>query len=131
FTTYPPTVGKRYNASVLVLLNGIPEVDAYGRICTIETVAQGLRPTAAIKQTFKATAYPNPFANNFMLDVKTSSQSAVNLKVYDMIGRLIEQREVRVSDLETATIGDSYPSGVYNVVVSQEDDIQTVRVVKR
>jgi len=51
--------------------------------------------------------------------------------VYDMIGRLVEQREVRVSDLETTTIGNRYPSGVYNVVVSQEDNVQTVRVVKR
>jgi hypothetical protein len=80
---------------------------------------------------FKAVAYPNPFANNFMLDVKTTSQSSVNLKVYDMVGRLIEQRDVRISDMETTTIGDRYPSGVYNVVVSQEDSVQTVRVVKR
>jgi trimeric autotransporter adhesin len=80
---------------------------------------------------FKATAYPNPFANNFMLDVTTTSQSSVNVKVYDMVGRLIEQRAVSVSDMETTTIGDQYPSGVYNVVVSQEDSVQTVRVVKR
>ncbi|MDI1318561.1 T9SS type A sorting domain-containing protein, partial [Flavobacterium sp.] len=74
---------------------------------------------------------PNPFANNFMVDVKTSSESVVTMKVYDMVGRLIEQREVRVLDLETTTIGDRYPSGVYNVVVSQEDSVETVRVVKR
>jgi hypothetical protein len=48
-----------------------------------------------------------------------------------MVGRLIEQKEVRVSDMETTTIGSQYPSGVYNVVVSQEDSVQTVRVVKR
>ncbi|KAK6021028.1 hypothetical protein OSTOST_13310, partial [Ostertagia ostertagi] len=41
---------------------------------------------------FSATAYPNPFASNFMIDVKTKSQSVVNVKVYDMVGRLIEQR---------------------------------------
>jgi hypothetical protein len=66
-----------------------------------------------------------------MLDVKTESQSVVNVKVYDMVGRLIEQREVRTNDLETTTIGDRYPSGVYNVVVAQEDNVETVRVVKR
>jgi hypothetical protein len=66
-----------------------------------------------------------------MLDVKTISQSVVNVKVYDMLGRLIEQREVRTNDLETTTIGDRYPSGVYNVVVAQEDNLETVRVVKR
>ena len=80
---------------------------------------------------FKATAYPNPFANNFMIDVKTSSQSSVNIKVYDMVGRIIEQRNMNVSDMQAATIGDQYPSGVYNVVVSQEDSVETLRVVKR
>ena len=43
----------------------------------------------------------------------------------------MEQREVRVSDMETTTIGDRYPSGVYNVVVAQEDNVETVRVIKR
>jgi hypothetical protein len=66
-----------------------------------------------------------------MLDVTTSSHSVVGVKVYDMIGRLIEQREVSLTDLENTTIGDRYPSGVYNVVVSQEDSVETVRVVKR
>jgi len=66
-----------------------------------------------------------------MLDVKTSSQSSISVKVYDMVGRLIEQKEVSVSDMESTTIGNQYPSGVYNVVVAQEDTIQTVRVVKR
>ena len=66
-----------------------------------------------------------------MLDVKTESASLVNVKVYDMVGRLIEQRDVRTSDLETTTIGERYPSGVYNVVVSQDNNVETVRVVKR
>jgi hypothetical protein len=66
-----------------------------------------------------------------MLDVKTTSQSIVNVKVYDMVGRIIEQIELRTSDLETKSIGNNYPSGVYNVVVAQEDNLQTVRVIKR
>ena len=128
FTTYPPVVGKNYNADVAVILNGIDT--EYGRSCTILTV-EPLRPGAAIKQTFSATAYPNPFANNFLLDVKSSSSSIVNVKVYDMLGRLIDQRDANVADMATTTIGERYPSGVYNVVVSQEDNVQTVRVVKR
>lgn len=81
--------------------------------------------------TFNVKVYPNPFANNFMIDLKTASQSIVNLKVYDMVGRLIENREVTLSDLETTTIGEHYPSGIYNVFVSQEFSVKTVRVVKR
>jgi hypothetical protein len=101
----------------------------YGNSCEISVVAPSV--PKAVLVPFKATAYPNPFADNFMLDVKTTSQSIVNVKVYDMVGRIIEQRELRTSDLETKSIGNNYPSGVYNVVVAQEDNLQTVRVIKR
>ncbi|MDI1317037.1 T9SS type A sorting domain-containing protein, partial [Flavobacterium sp.] len=59
------------------------------------------------------------------------SESVVTMKVYDMVGRLIDQREVRVLDLETTTIGDRYPSGVYNVVLTQSEEVKTLRVIKR
>ena len=117
----------KYN--VYVSINYYGQGD-YDRDCVIRTPA-ALKQEDNMITDFKAVAYPNPFANNFMIDVKSSSDSSVNLKVYDMIGRLIEQRDVRISDLETTTIGDRYPSGVYNVVVSQESTVQTVRVVKR
>jgi hypothetical protein len=118
--------GKNYNVSVAIKLNGV--FGDYSTACDLFTAPLG---KTVVATPFKAVAYPNPFANNFMLDVKTTSQSSVNLKVYDMVGRLIEQRDVRISDMETTIIGDRYPSGVYNVVVSQEDSVQTVRVVKR
>uniref|UniRef100_UPI0037C0D2AB T9SS type A sorting domain-containing protein n=1 Tax=Flavobacterium sp. TaxID=239 RepID=UPI0037C0D2AB len=120
-------VGQTYFVEVAIEINGV--FGDYGNSCEINAVAPEIPRAVAPK--FKATAYPNPFADNFMLDVKTESQSVVNVKVYDMVGRLIEQREVRTNDLETTTIGDRYPSGVYNVVVAQEDNVETVRVVKR
>ena len=117
--------GKTYSISVAIKLNGV--FGDYSSSCDVFTAAAA----RTVKMPFKATAYPNPFANNFMIDVKTTSKSVVGIKVYDMIGRLIDQREVSVSDMDSTTIGDQYPSGVYNVVVSQEDSVQTVRVVKR
>ena len=123
-------LGKNYNVSVAIKLNGV--FGDYDTACDMFTAESG-DETDLLKTVvpFKATAYPNPFANNFMLDVKTTSQSSVNVKVYDMVGRLIEQRDVRVSDMNNTTVGSHYPSGVYNVVVSQENSVQTVRVVKR
>lgn len=120
-------VGETYFIEVAIEINGV--FGDYGNSCEISVVAPSI--AKAVIVPFKATAYPNPFADNFMLDVKTTSQSIVNVKVYDMVGRIIEQRELRTSDLETTTIGNNYPSGVYNVVVAQEDNVQTVRVVKR
>ncbi len=104
----------------------------YGKDCIITTTATPRE--GSIKDDvvpFKAAAYPNPFANNFMIDVKSTSTSIVNLKVYDMVGRLIEQRSVSLTELENSPIGENYPSGVYNVVVTQDKEVKTVRVVKR
>ncbi|WP_187661341.1 T9SS type A sorting domain-containing protein, partial [Flavobacterium buctense] len=70
---------------------------------------------------FEAKAYPNPFANNFLLDLTTESASPVSIKVYDMVGRLVDSRESKASNLNSLAIGDQYPSGVYNVVVTQDE----------
>jgi hypothetical protein len=118
------TVNKNYVVTVSVQLGGVfgPE----GRGCDISTFVARRAQVA-----FGATAYPNPFANNFMIDVTTSTKENINIKVYDMVGRLIEQRNANTNELETTTIGDSYPSGVYNVTVTQGEEVRTLRVVKR
>ena len=120
-----------YSVSLRYSISNIsrPVWSGYGPECII--ITPYTRMTSQVQSQFKATAYPNPFANNFMIDVKTASNSLVKLKVYDMLGRLIEQREVTISDMEATTIGDYYSSGVYNILVSQEDSIQSLRVVKR
>jgi hypothetical protein len=80
---------------------------------------------------FKATAYPNPFAENFKLEVKTSSEESLQVKVYDMLGNLVENRILEVSEIEGLEVGANYPSGVYNVIVSQGDIVKSLRVIKR
>jgi hypothetical protein len=122
-TSYSISVRYTITSTGRILWSG------YGPECTIVT------PPAALSRImdlpFKAKAYPNPFANNFMLDIETSGNSMVQLKVYDMVGRLIEQREVNISDIETMTLGDNYPTGIYNLVLSQEESVETLRVIKR
>jgi len=76
-------------------------------------------------------AYPNPFAANFKLDVKTNSESNIQVRVYDMIGKLVEDKMINASDIQNFELGNQYPSGVYNVIVSQESNTKTLRVIKR
>jgi len=80
---------------------------------------------------FKATADPNPFAENFKLDIKTNSEEALQIKVYDMLGKLVESRILETTEVEGFEVGSNYTSGVYNVVVSQGDIVKTLRVIKR
>jgi len=106
----------------------------FGDACEITSPGTAARftPTAPTASSeFKATAYPNPFASEFAIDVTTSSDENVQVKVYDMLGKLIESREVKVSELNTEKAGQQYPSGVYNVIVSQGGIVKTLRVIKR
>ena len=80
---------------------------------------------------FDVAAYPNPYTDTFNLSLTTTSVDKVGVMVYDMIGKLIETREVRPSEVSSLQVGDRYPSGVYNVVVTQGEQTKTVRMVKK
>jgi hypothetical protein len=76
-------------------------------------------------------AIPNPYAETFKLNVNTSSEDQVGVRLYDMLGREVEARQASVAAITNLEIGSQYPSGVYNIIVTQGSNVKTVRVVKR
>ncbi|MFD0984054.1 T9SS type A sorting domain-containing protein, partial [Flavobacterium myungsuense] len=80
---------------------------------------------------FNVKAFPNPFATHFNLDIESSSDAQVEMKVYDMIGRQLEVRKATVSELSVLEVGRNYPAGVYNIIVSQGEKVKSLRMVKR
>lgn len=127
--------GVAYAVRVAVLTTG--SWSPFGDACEITSpgmTAKGMSTNmmkAPAASEIKVATYPNPFTTDFALDMTTSSQSNVTLKVYDMIGKLMESREIKLSDLDMQKVGTQYPSGVYNVVVSQDGIVKTLRVIKR
>jgi len=122
------TTNSSYSIRVSILYNSIYQ--PFGSACTITTNGAS-RVTSTPVDVFEVKAYPNPFAANFKLEINTSSENNVGVKVYDMIGREIEVRESSLSQMTTLEIGDLYPTGVYNIVVTQGDKVKTLRVIKR
>ena len=130
--------GTQYSVQVDAELYGVYYP---GKDCSILTpgVARAEEPVvtvetkepAAVTSVFQVVAYPNPFTDHFVLDVKTSSTSPVFVAVYDMAGRLLETKELRADVLSATVIGERYPSGVYNAIVTQGEETRTVRVIKR
>jgi hypothetical protein len=100
-------------------------------LCTITTTPGATRQTASALDIYEVKAYPNPYADTFKLDVNTSSENQVGVRVYDMLGREVEARQSSVSDITNVEIGSQYPSGVYNIIVTQGDNVKTLRVIKR
>lgn len=99
--------------------------------CDITTANVITRQSENGISIFEASTYPNPFENNFKLDINTSSDDQIELVVYDMLGRQMEARTIQVADLDTQEIGNNYASGVYNLIIKQADNTKTLRVIKR
>ncbi|HLA54642.1 MAG TPA: T9SS type A sorting domain-containing protein, partial [Flavobacterium sp.] len=120
-----------YNVRVRLVFNNADPEGPFGKTCSITTPGSAREEIAVTKNVFSATAYPNPFADSFNLDVTTANTDRVKVKVYDMTGRLLEVLDTEISEVKTLQVGDRYPSGVYNVIVSQGDEVKTLRVIKR
>ena len=73
---------------------------------------------------------PNPFNNTFQLNFETVSNEQVTLKIYDMLGKLIDNRNVEANAINTVQLGKNYQAGIYNVNVSQGEKRQNIRVIK-
>ncbi|GAA4039582.1 hypothetical protein GCM10022388_00080 [Flavobacterium chungnamense] len=127
--------GAIYSVQVAVKLPNEPSFGPYSKACTIKTPMQARAIASDVQlevvNVFEALAYPNPFAENFKLDVKTTSEANIQVRVYDMIGKLVEDKMINASDIQNFELGNQYPSGVYNVIVSQESNTKTLRVIKR
>ena len=105
-------------------------------VCATFTITRGSCSKAAdavtaVKNTMAVKAYPNPFSENFNLEVTTSSVDKVGVAIYDMTGKLIEQREVNADEVSGLQVGDRFATGVYNVIVTQGNEVKTLRVIKR
>jgi uncharacterized protein YjiK len=127
-----PSVGANYYRATFTNTCGViatnTAVTIYYTNCTVVKVAATKQK---IEMPFDVFAYPNPFSDTFNLSLTSSNDAKVNVAVFEMSGKLIEQREVIYSEVSSLHIGNNYPSGVYNVIVSQGTKIKTLRVVKQ
>lgn len=120
--------GTTYSVRVAVKIGG--EWGPYGPACHVTTSGVSLRINDS-GEGFKAIAYPNPFAADFKLHIVSDDESAIQIRVYDIMGKQIINKIVELTAIESLPIGTDYSSGVYNVVVSQGENSQTLRIIKR
>ncbi len=105
----------------------------YGEACIISSpINDTVRTTnGSFQVDWKAVASPNPFESEFNLSVTSSLPELVEVKVYDMLGKLMIETSVEVDVQTEVQLGSELASGVYNVIVTQGDQIRSLRVIKR
>ncbi len=130
--------GVEYNTSytvkVAISLDNGATWEAYGRTCTVTTPAAPISRKSNQEintNLFEVNAFPNPFATNFRLNIESSNDDVIEMKVYDMIGRQLEAKNATVSELSDLEIGINYPSGIYNILLKQGENVKSIRMIKR
>ena len=78
---------------------------------------------------FSVKVLSNPSTNYFELQINSNASNSIQLKVYDMQGRIVETKSSLHSN-QTLRIGMGYSPGIYLAQISQGAQIQTVRLVK-
>ena len=107
---------------------------AYSSACNVTTpaapaVAPENQPIATSE--LRAVPYPNPFDGGFAITMNNDKIENVQIKIYDMLGNLRSVREVAPSEIASQQLGENLRSGVYNVIVTQNGVVQSLRVIKR
>jgi hypothetical protein len=80
--------------------------------------------------SFAVKAYPNPFETAFNLNLETPNKEEVTIAVYDMMGKLVETHQVNPTEVANLQIGSNFAAGIYNVIVSQANEMQVLRLIR-
>jgi hypothetical protein len=115
-----------HTGNVYVSTSGLPQsiaktTNSKGFIATTEKVISESVP-------FNIVAYPNPSTSYFAVAVNGGSNEKVTVKVYDVLGRLINN--IQSTDGQNITFGSDLPRGTYITVISQGAESKTVKLIK-
>ena len=123
------TPNSAYSVRIAVMTAGT--WSPFGDACEITSPAAAARGEEFSLSSFDVVAFPNPFAGEFKLNIATSTEGTVELKVYDMLGKLMEKRSINTIDYISEDLGSAYPAGVYNVIITQGENAKILRMIKR
>ena len=124
--------GTTYTVRVATMINDAWQ--PYGESCSVTTfrdTSNFVKSMNIDTTNFNVVTYPNPFTENFNLNLTSLSEEKVTVMVYDMTGKLLERKEVAPSELTELQIGTNFASGIYNVIVSQGTNTKSLRVIKK
>ena len=130
--------GITYDVDIQATTNGGTGV--YGPVCTVTTpvasaiILNYIQKDIAQEEgiVLETTLSPNPFSDATMLHIASENASSpVSVSVYDGTGRLIETRLVDLRQETDVRIGTDYNPGFYQVIIIQDGNKKTARIVKQ
>ncbi len=119
----------QYSVKVALLVNGIQ--GEYSPECIVETPSTYSKTNNYIDSDFIAVPIPNPFSNEFLIQIKSKSDELITIKVYDMIGKLLDNYVTKTENVGEVQFGRNYPAGFYNVIITQGNNVEKLKIIKK
>jgi len=83
-----------------------------------------------VNQQEMLTAYPNPFAQSFMLNIGGKRDEKVSVAVFTIGGMPVERHDAIAADTGPIQLGAGWPEGHYIIKVQMANDVNTYHVLK-
>jgi 4-hydroxy-3-methylbut-2-enyl diphosphate reductase IspH len=125
-----------YTIDVAVEVNGTWA--PYGSACTVNAPSMLTRlaqdteeATQDMATSVNVVAYPNPYSDVFTLEMTGGSIEEVNVMVFDITGKQLDNLTIAHDNLQSVKIGDRYSAGIYNIIVTQGTYQKMLKIVKK
>lgn len=89
------------------------------------------RPKQPQKDRFNVVAAPNPFEVGVTFEVITQNHAPVKVQLVDLLGKLVEEGEYTVQELQTEQFGKNLSAGVYQAVITQGYHKVVQKIIKQ
>jgi len=85
---------------------------------------------AITESTFKVTMSPNPFDKSFSLQFQYPIKDDVTVTIFDVLGKKLSRETITIDELENTIFGTGLASGVYQAVITQGENKETIKIIK-
>ncbi len=82
--------------------------------------------------SFDAIIFPNPTNEKFNVSVSTDENELINIVVYDIMGKIIHEKEIiHLIEDGAYSFGESFSAGTYHINISQGTNSKWIKVIKQ
>ncbi len=131
---YIPIAGDHQNNGIKqfeILLTNAQNASIQDSIGVVTIIDDYSAPIAKQNTSLRIHISPNPSASSFTVQLQsgTNLKEPASIRVYDISGRMIEQKE-NISIGQSIHLGDQYKAGVYIIEAVQDSQSVQIKLIK-
>lgn len=84
-----------------------------------------------LNSDFNVTLFPNPFNEEFNINLKSLSTEPIELETYDLLGRKINSQIIKPTEINSKRNGNDFLPGIYTLFIKQGKQNKSIKIIKK